>query len=135
MAGPGRVSLECKVRSRCVPAFPYSTRWFGRARRRTAAALWGVFQDAEDPERFLETFTVTTWDEHLRQHVERGTVADANLEAAARGFLSEGAVLVVRHFVWAYAVPAALPDTEPDVVPDAQPGPGPTAAPAATDPP
>jgi MFS family permease len=134
-AGPVLVTLEWKVRSAGVPEFLDVMRRLGRARRRTGAALWGVFQDAEDPERFLETFTVATWHEHLRQHVERGTVADADLEAAARGFLSGGTVPVIRHFVWAYAVPAVLADTEPDVLPDAQPGPGPTAATAATDPP
>lgn len=92
-----------------------------------------MFQDAEDPELFLETFTVTTWREHLRQHVERGTVADAALEERARAYLVGNTV--VRHLVWAYAVPAARADTEPEVIPDALPEPAPTAAPAAADPP
>ncbi|HEY0402557.1 MAG TPA: MFS transporter, partial [Blastococcus sp.] len=90
--------------------------------------------DAEDPESFLETFTVSTWHEHLRQHMERGTVADAALEVRARAHLADEGVPVVRHLVWAYAVPAALPDTEPDVVPDVPPEPAPPAAPAAADP-
>jgi MFS family permease len=133
-AGPVLVTLEWQVRGAAVPEFLGVMRQLGRARRRTGAYLWGVFQDADDPELFLETFTVSTWHEHLRQHIERGTVADAELEERAHGYLSEGTAPVVRHLVWAYAVPAAQPDTEPEVVPDAQPGPDPTAAPAAADP-
>jgi MFS family permease len=134
-AGPVLVSLEWRVRDPDVPDFLDVMRDLARARRRTGASLWGVFQDAEDPELFLETFTVNTWREHLRQHVERGTVADATLEERARAYLAGNTEPVVRHLVWAYAVPAARPDTEPDVVANALPEPAPTAAPAAADPP
>jgi predicted MFS family arabinose efflux permease len=134
-AGPVLVTLEWQVREDEVPEFLGVMRQLGRARRRTGAALWGVFQDAADPELFLETFTVTTWHEHLRQHVERGTVLDAELERQARRHLAGTADPVVRHFVWAYAVPAARPDTEPDVLAHAHPQAAPTAGPAAGDPP
>jgi MFS family permease len=134
-AGPVLVTLEWQVRGDAIPEFLAVMRRLGRARRRTGAALWGVFQDAEDPELFLETFTVTTWHEHLRQHVERGTVADADLEGRARSFLSEGTDPAVRHLVWAYSVSAAQPDSEPDVLPDGKPEQAPTAAQAAADPP
>ncbi len=132
-AGPVLVTVQWRVRDPDVPAFLDLMRDLSRARRRTGASLWGVFQDAEDPELFLETFTVSTWREHLRQHVERGTVADAALEERARAYLTGSTV--VRHLVWAYAVPAVRPDTEPDVVVNALPEPAPTAAPAAADPP
>ncbi|MCU1667746.1 MAG: family transporter [Blastococcus sp.] len=134
-AGPVLVTVEWKVRGPDIPTFLGVMRQVARARRRTGAALWGVFQDAEDPEVFLETFTVSTWHEHLRQHLERGTMADAALEERARGFLRSSTVPVVRHLVWAYAVPAARPDVYPDVLPHAHPEPVPTAALAAADPP
>jgi MFS family permease len=134
-AGPVLVTLEWRVRGSEVPEFLGLMRGLGRARRRTGAALWGVFQDAEDPELFLETFTVTTWHEHLRQHVERGTVADAVLEERARAYLAGGTGPVVRHLVWAYSVSVARADIEPDVLPHAHPEPVPTAGPAAADPP
>jgi MFS family permease len=132
-AGPVLVTLEWQVRGADVPEFLGEMRQLGRARRRTGAALWGVFQDADDPECFLETFTVATWTEHLRQHLERGTVADAALEHRARQLLAEGTEPVVRHLIWAYAVPAVLPDTVPDVRPNARDELAPTAAPAAAD--
>jgi MFS family permease len=134
-AGPVLVTLEWQVRGEEVPEFLRVMRRLGQARRRTGAALWGVFQDAEDPELFLETFTVSTWHEHLRQHLERGTVADAELEQRARWHLVRSSGPVVRHFVWAYAVPPARPDIEPDVLPHAHPEPVPTAGLAAADPP
>ena len=134
-AGPVLVTVRWRVRGPDVPDFLAVMRDLARARRRTGASLWGVFQDADDPELFLETFTVSTWREHLRQHVERGTVADAELEARAHAYLAGEARPVVGHLVWAYAVPAARADTEPDVVPNALPEPAPPAAPAAADPP
>jgi MFS family permease len=133
--GPVLVTVEWRVRDADVPGFLDAMRDLARARRRTGAALWGVFQDAEDPALFLETFTVTTWREHLRQHVERGTVADAALEERARTYLAGTTGPVVRHLVWAYAVPAVRPDIEPDVVANALPEAAPSAAPAAADPP
>jgi MFS family permease len=134
-AGPVLVTLEWEIRAAEVPEFLGVMREIGRARRRTGAALWGVFQDAEDPGLFLETFTVSTWHEHLRQHVERGTVADADLERRARRHLASRTDPVVRHLVWAYAVPAAQADSEPDVLPHAHPEPAPSAIAAAADPP
>jgi MFS family permease len=134
-AGPVLVTLQWQVGGPQIPEFLREMRQLGRARRRTGAYLWGVFQDAEDPECFLETFTVTTWTEHLRQHVERGTMDDADLEQRIRRHLAQGTQPVVRHLVWAYAVPSALSDVEPDVRPYARGELGPTAAPAAADPP
>jgi hypothetical protein len=43
------------------------------ARRRTGATRWGLFQDGEDPEQFVEVCQVPTWAEYLRQHEERRT--------------------------------------------------------------
>ena len=56
-----------------------------RVRRRDGAQLWGVFRDAADPTRYVETFTVESWAEHLRQH-ERMTVTDRALVASVRSF-------------------------------------------------
>jgi MFS family permease len=133
--GPVLVTLEWRVREADAPDFLGVMRKLARARRSTGGTMWGVFQDVEDPGLFLETFMVSTWREHLRQHVERGTVADALLERRARAYLAEGTDPIVRHLVWAYAVPAAQPDTEPRCIARPHPEPAPTAAPAATDPP
>jgi MFS family permease len=46
------------------------------SRLRTGATQWGLFRDVEHPHRFVEIFTVPTWDEHQRQHAERQTGTD-----------------------------------------------------------
>ena len=38
-----------------------------------------------DPSRYLETFLIESWVEHLRQH-QRGTISDRGIEDRARAF-------------------------------------------------
>jgi hypothetical protein len=72
-------------------------REFGRIRRRDGASRWGICRDLEVPGCYLETFTVGSWDEHLRQH-ERMTRADRNIEERLRGCVRSEPV--VRHLVY-----------------------------------
>jgi MFS family permease len=65
-------------------------------RRRDGAYEWGVFEDAADKLRFLETFLVESWLEHLRQH-ERVTNADRVLQERIAHFLAHAPA--VRHFI------------------------------------
>ena len=58
--------------------FVAAMRELGRTRRRDGAYRWGLFRDVADSRRFVETFLVESWLEHLRQH-RRGTVADREL--------------------------------------------------------
>jgi hypothetical protein len=74
----------------------------GQSRKRSGATLWGLFQDAEAPSVFLETFTVATWHEHLRQHLERGTMLDQELERRAWDYLQDGEEPRIRHLLWSY---------------------------------
>jgi MFS family permease len=101
-AGPVLVSVEWRIVPGCQEAFAAAMEPVSRSRRRTGAELWGLFQDIDDPTLFLETFTVMTWHEHLRQHLERGTVMDHELERAARDLLRTGERPRVRHLLWAY---------------------------------
>jgi MFS family permease len=103
-AGPVLVTVEWRIVEAKAVEFIEAMRAVGRSRRRTGATLWGLFRDIDDPAVFLETFVVATWHEHLRQHIERGTVADQRLEARAREFLDGGTRPKVRHLIWAAAV-------------------------------
>ncbi|MCE7004455.1 MFS transporter [Kibdelosporangium philippinense] len=97
--GPVLVTLEWHVTEANAAEFADVMQRVGRSRRRTGASMWGLFQDAEAPELFLETFVLATWQEHLRQHLERGTAVDANVQQRARD-LAQGNPQV-RHLIWA----------------------------------
>jgi MFS family permease len=53
------------------------------SRRRTGATRWNLYRDAADPQRFVETFLVPSWEEHLRQHHDRLTATDQDIEGEA----------------------------------------------------
>jgi MFS family permease len=101
-AGPVLVTVEYRVRLEDQEAFKAAMHRVGRTRRRTGAERWGLFQDGTDPEILLETFLVPTWEEHLRQHLERTTVADRLYAEQARSYQVEGTEPRVRHLFFAY---------------------------------
>jgi len=74
-AGPIMVTIEYFVDAEKVPGLIKAINRYGRIRRRDGAYQWGIFRDLENAERYLETFLVDSWAEHLRQH-ERSTRAD-----------------------------------------------------------
>jgi MFS family permease len=59
-----------------------------RSRMRTGATWWGLFRVGERGHKFVEMFSIPTWEEHLRQHRNRLTGRDATLDKEARA-LSE----------------------------------------------
>jgi hypothetical protein len=62
----------------------------------TALRGGGVFHDVERLNHFLETFLVSSWAEHQRQH-ERQTQADHKLEQRLRGHVEKDPG--VRHLI------------------------------------
>jgi MFS family permease len=100
--GPVLVTVEYVVDPARANDFLDAMRGLGRVRRRDGAELWGVFRDAADPSRFVETFTVGSWIEHLRQH-GRMTVSDRALQTVVRGFHTGDEPPVVTHLLAARA--------------------------------
>lgn len=54
------------------------------SRLRTGATWWGLFRDGEAPNHFVELFSVPSWDEHLRQHEDRLTAFDREVDTRAK---------------------------------------------------
>jgi predicted MFS family arabinose efflux permease len=81
--GPILVTVEHNVASARVPEFLEAMRDYGKVRRRDGASRWGICRDLEVPNQYLETFIVSSWEEHLRQH-DRITRADSELELRIR---------------------------------------------------
>lgn len=101
--GPVLVTVEYRVPAARASEFVGAMEAMGSFRRREGAVRWGLFRDLADPDRYLETFVVTTWAEHLRQH-SRVTVADQEIEARAFAFQQPGVQPVATHLIAARAV-------------------------------
>lgn len=100
--GPVLVTVEYRVPPENHGPFREVLSKRGRARRRSGASGWGLYQDGHDPNRFLETFTVATWQEFLRQRGERLTVLDVALRDEALALVEEGSTPRVEHLLFAY---------------------------------
>jgi MFS family permease len=87
--GPVLVTIEYRIIPQDRSAFLAAIETLAQERRRDGAYAWGVFEDAAEEGRMLETFLVQSWIEHLRQH-ERVTNADRVLQDAVSRFHVEG---------------------------------------------
>lgn len=100
--GPVLVTIEYRIDPLRSGDFAAAMRAVRLARRRDGAIRWGLFGDAADPSRYVETFIVGSWAEHLRQH-ERVTVADREIQERARAFHVGDTPPTVSHLISAYA--------------------------------
>jgi hypothetical protein len=87
--GPVLVTVEYRIDPKTREIFLAAIDRLGNERRRDGAYAWGVFQDAAEPGRFVETFLVESWLEHLRQHA-RVTNADRLLQSEIQRCHLEG---------------------------------------------
>jgi len=97
-AGPVLVTVEYEVIPEHVQEFIKAMHAYGRIRRRDGASRLGIYRDVESASRFIETFIVASWAEHLRQH-ERLTHADRELEDRLRNLVRNSPA--VRHLLYA----------------------------------
>jgi hypothetical protein len=70
----------------------------GEIRLRDGALRWGIWADTTKAGRYLESFVVESWLEHLRQH-ERMTAADRAVQRVAHVFHRGDEPPRVTHFV------------------------------------
>lgn len=84
-SGPVLVRVEYRIDPADLAEFQRTMHELRRVRLRDGAVRWGLYQDVEDPGRWVELFRVGTWLEHLRQH-GRVTMADRALIERARAF-------------------------------------------------
>jgi hypothetical protein len=87
--GPVLVTVEYRIDPKTRDIFLAALDRLGNERRRDGAYAWGVFEDAAEPGRFVETFLVESWLEHLRQHA-RVTNADRLLQSEIQRCHLEG---------------------------------------------
>jgi len=95
--GPVLITVEYHVDPERLRDFIKTMHQYGRVRRRDGASRWGICRDLENPDRYLETFVVDSWAEHLRQH-DRFTRADSQLEERLRSCTLDEPI--VRHLLY-----------------------------------
>ena len=98
--GPVLVTVMYEVPGDDVDAFTEAMRLVEHHRRRTGAFRWGLYRDLATPHRFIETFTVESWGEHLRQHRRTTVNAEDRFLDPVRRYL--GSSVVVAHYLSAY---------------------------------
>ncbi|SMF03766.1 Predicted arabinose efflux permease, MFS family [Tistlia consotensis] len=96
--GPVLVTVEYQVEPADAAGFLKALHRLAQQRYREGAVDWDVFEDAGAPGRWLETFRLPSWLDHLHQH-ERVTRADQQLQQAVAAFHRGAAPPRVRHLL------------------------------------
>ena len=96
--GPVMVNIEYLIRAADATEFEKTMRDVRRMRLRNGAVAWGLFQDTDRPEVFIESFVAESWLEHLRQH-QRLTLEDMGFKRAAEIFHQGDQPPKVKHYV------------------------------------
>jgi MFS family permease len=100
--GPVLITVEFWIDPVRAEGFLLAMEPVREMRRRDGAVQWGIFQDLSRPGRFLETYLVESWAEHLRQH-ERTTVANRRILERALAFHTKEELPAVSHLIWGAA--------------------------------
>jgi hypothetical protein len=85
--GPVLVTIEYRIDPRDRQPFLAAIEKLGQERCRDGAYAWGVFEDAAEEGRMLESFLVESWLEHVRQHERK---ADRSIQEAVQRFNIRG---------------------------------------------
>ena len=96
--GPVLVTVEYRIDPDRALEFRRAMKDLRRLRRRDGAFRWGLFSNTADPGRFVETYLVESWAEHLRQHT-RITEADRKIEERAFEFHLDNGFPEAQHLI------------------------------------
>src|SRR5204863_9131452 len=99
---PVLISIEYHVPEANHEKFREEMQRLGRSRRRTGAERWSLYQDAHDPNRFVENFLVGSWEEHIRQLAERQTALDIGIQQRVLALTTDGKATPAQHLIFAY---------------------------------
>jgi MFS family permease len=94
--GPVLVTVEYQIKPEDGAEFLKAMTELAGERRRDGAFAWNIFEDLAQRGRFIETFMLDSWLEHLRQH-ERVTDADRNMQELVNRFQIDGAPKVTHY--------------------------------------
>lgn len=84
--GPVMVLRDYEVPPEDLPDFLSAMAYVGRSRQRTGAMEWRLYRDVGEVDRYVESFVVRSWSEHMQQHQVRLTAQDRIRERAVAGY-------------------------------------------------
>ena len=96
--GPAMVTVEYRIDPADEAVFLAAVHELAQERYRNGAYQWNVFQCIGEPERWIESFLISSWTEHLRQH-ERTTGHDRDLRDAVRRYHRDDTKPAVVHWL------------------------------------
>lgn len=92
------VQIEYNIRPEEQAAFVQLVKAWASQRYRDGAFRWSLVQSVEQPDVWIESFEVASWNEHLAQH-ERLTVSDSAEQAKLKSFDIRSSGPIVRHYL------------------------------------
>jgi MFS family permease len=98
--GPVRIMLDYDVDPDDYNEFVQAVHELRDVRLRDGAMRWGVFQDANDPRHFNETFVMESWIDYLRQR-ERFTASDRTIRDRVVAFHRGEGPPRISHMIYA----------------------------------
>jgi hypothetical protein len=84
--GPVMIQVTFTVAPEHQRAFLEAMIMVRLSRLRTGAISWGLLRAIDSANVFTESFTVPTWEEHVRQQTERTTGTDQDFLDVVKGF-------------------------------------------------
>jgi MFS family permease len=99
---PVLITVEYRVPAENHDQFRDEMQRLGRSRRRTGAERWSLYQDAHEPDRFVENYLVGSWEEHIRQLAERQTAVDIGIQQRVLALTADGKASPAQHLIFAY---------------------------------
>ncbi len=96
--GPIVVMIEYKIDPSDKKGFLDATKELYVSRKRTGAYRWGLYNDLSDPDKYIETFVLPSWIEHMRQF-ERITEHEKEIEEKVKAFHKGTSPPVIRHLL------------------------------------
>jgi len=96
--GPVMVTIRYRIDVTDREAFLAAIHQLSKERYRDGAFNWGVYQDTEHANSWLEWFMLPSWSEHLRQH-QRVTVHDREIQQSVAKLHKGEAPPTVRHYL------------------------------------
>ena len=97
--GPVLVTVRYRVLPSDIAEFGAIMDYLKRHRRRTGGFRWGLFRDLGQPDLFVETFLVSSWAEHLRQHHRKTAHSDEVMKRSKR-FIDSGDHAIGHFISW-----------------------------------